>query len=229
MAMAINEHKTNKSERTRSRIVNSYLDLMTKKEWDKITVRELCEKCSITRGTFYNYYNDIYDLMETLETSLLEELVHLYEKVTHRKFSKLPESMFIEKFDYAPPKAFMVWFEFVEKNKKTIIPLLDRKKGDVYFVKRLKQIMITCIGRSMDNDGLPNDELRSHFIKLIVEMHIIAAQSWIEEESEDPLTVMDIVNLLNTMRVGACYLNFKSLTDPEFEEKMSENLSIKHV
>ena len=227
MAKAPAERKINKSERTRLSIVNGYLDLMAEKKWDKITVKELCEKCSITRSTFYQYYTDIYDLMDALETSLLERLVQHYDRVTQSKFSKLPESLFIEKFDYAPPKIFLVWFEFVEKNKKAVIALLDRKKGDTYFVKRLKQIMIVYLGRSMDNDGLPNDELRSHFIKLIVEMHLIAAQSWVEEESDDPLTVTDIVNLLNTMRVGACYLNFKSLTDPAFETKMSENSTIK--
>ena len=223
MATTPTKRKINKSEKTKNRILDKYLDLMTEKKWDKITVKELCERCSITRSTFYQYYSDIYDLMDDLETSLLEELVQHYNKVTHKNFSKLPESMFIELFDYAPPKIFLVWFEFVGKNKKAIFALLDRKNGDAYFVKRLKQIMVICLSRSMDNDGLPNDDLRRHFVKLIVEMHLIAAQSWIEEDSEDPLTVTDIVNLLNTMRVGACYLNYKSQTDPDYEKKMYEN------
>lgn len=218
--------KINKSERTKKKILLCFLDLMTDKKWDKITVKELCEKCNITRSTFYQYYTDIYDLMDDLETSLLEELVQRYNKVTNSSFSALPEKLFVERFDYTPPKIFISWFEFVESNKKAIFALLDRKHGDSYFVKRLKQIMVICIGRSMDNDGLPNDELRSHFIKLIVEMHLISAQSWIEENSDDPLTVTDIVNLLNTMRVGACFLNYKSLTDPDYNEKMSEKLSI---
>ena len=221
--MIPDNRKINKSEKTRKRIIDKYIDLMSEKKWDRITVKELCEKCNITRSTFYQYYSDIYDLIEDLETSLLEELVHNYNKVTYRSFSKIPESMFIELFDYTPPKVFLVWFEFVERNKKAIIALLDRKKGDSYFVKKLKQIMVICLSRSMDNDGLPNDELRSHFIKLIVEMHLIAAQSWIEEDTDDPLTVTDIVNLLNTMRVGACYLNFKSQTDPDYEDNMANN------
>lgn len=224
--MTPTKRKINKSEKTKIKIINTYLDLMADKKWDRITVKELCEKCSITRSTFYQYYSDIYDLMDDLETTLLEELVQHYNKVTHSSFSRLPESMFIDLFDYTPPKVFLVWFEFVEMHKTAIFALLDRKYGDSYFVKRLKQIMMICLSRSMDNDGLPNDELRRHFIKLIVEMHLIAAQSWIEEDAEDPLTVTDIVNLLNTMRVGACYLNYKSLTDPDYDKKMSENSTI---
>lgn len=222
MATAPTVRKVNKSERTRQKIVSNFLDIMTEKKWDKITVKELCERCSITRSTFYQYYTDIYDLMDALESSLLEELVQHYNKVTHKKFSKIPEKLFIERFDYSPPRIFITWFEFVENNKKAVFALLDRKNGDAYFVKRLKQVMVVCLGRSMDNDGLPNDELRSHFIKLIVEMHLIAAQSWIEEEGDDPLTVTDIVNLLNTMRVGACFLNYKSITDPDYDKKMQD-------
>lgn len=220
MAKAPDKRKINKSERTRQNIINSYIDLMTEKKWDTITVKELCERCSITRSTFYQYYTDIYDLVDSLETDLLEELVQQYNKVTHKKFSKIPESLFIERFDYSPPKFYLVWFEFVEKNKKAVFALLDRKKGDTYFVKRLKRIMEICLSRSMDTDGLPNDDLRSHFIILMVEMHLIAAQSWIQGDQDDSLTVADIVNLLNTMRVGACYLNFKSMTDPDYDKKM---------
>lgn len=220
------KRKINKSERTKNKILSCFIELMAVKKWDRITVKELCEKCNITRSTFYQYYTDIYDLMDDLETTLLEGLVQRYNKVTHINFSVLPEKQFVERFDYTPPKIFITWFEFVEDNKKAVFALLDRRKGDSYFAKRLKQIMVTCIGRSMDSDGLPNDELRSHFIKLIVEMHLIAAQSWIEDDSDDPLTVSDIVNLLNTMRVGACFLNYKSLTDPEYNNKMKEKLSI---
>ncbi len=226
MSKAQGTRKVNKSERTRNRILDAFLDLMSAKKWDKITVKELCEICSITRSTFYQYYSDIYDLMDDLESNLLEELVHRYDKATYNNFSKLPESMFIEKFDYCPPDIYLIWFDYVSKNKKPIFALLDRKNGDSYFVKRLKQIMIGCIERSMDNDGLPKDELRSHFIKLMVEMHLFSAQSWLEDDSDDPLTVTDIVNLLNTMRVGACFLNYKSLTDPCFEDRMNEKLSI---
>jgi AcrR family transcriptional regulator len=214
--------KINKAERTRTKIIDTFLDLMSAKKWDKITVKELCESCSITRSTFYQYYSDIFDLMDDLETRLLEELVYRYGKVPNSNFSRIPDSMFIERFDYCPPDIFLVWFDFVNRNKKPIFALLDRKNGDSYFVKRLKQIMIVCIGRSMDNDGLPKDDLRAHFIKLLVEMHLFSAQIWIEDDSDDPLTVTDIVNLLNTTRVGACFLNYKSQTDPDYDKKMSD-------
>lgn len=218
MAAASKTGRSNKSERTRTRIINTYLDLMLQKKWDKITVKEICTNCSITRSTFYQYFSDIYDLLEALEADLLDELSQQYNSVIDSKFAAIPEQLFVERFDYRPPGLFMVWFRFVDKNRKAITALLDRKKGDTYFVKKLKQLMITTLNRSMDGDGLPKDELRSHFVELFMEMHLLAAQIWISGDSD--ITEYDIVNLLNTMRVGACYLNYKSLSDPDYEKKM---------
>ena len=217
----VSAEKIKKSEKTRRNIVNSYLDLMSEKRWDKINVKELCTKCNITRSTFYQYYNDIYDLMETLENSLLDEITTNYEKVSYEKHLELPEQVFINLFDYSPAQIFIVWFKFVQRNQKAVFALLDRKKGDTYFVKRLKNIMTEYINRSMDSDGFPRDELRNHFIKLILEMHFHAAQIWVEEGfSGSGLDVAEIIHLLNAMRVGACFLSFKSRSDPDFANKM---------
>ncbi len=214
--------KLNKSEKTRLKIVDTYIDLMTTKKWDKITVKELCDSCSITRSTFYQYYSDIFTLISDLETSLLEDLIQRYNKVIHISFSRIPESVFIEKFDYSPPPVFTTWFDFISNNKKAILALLDRDKGDAYFTKSLKQAMEACIGRSMDSDGFKNDEMRSHFLKIMVEMHIIAAQNWIIDDEDNSLTISDIVTLLNSMRVGACFLNYKYRTDPDYNKKMNK-------
>ena len=74
----------------------------------------------------------------------------------------------------------------------------------------------------MENEGTANDYLRSHFLTVFMELHILAAQSWLEneDENESPISVEDIVNLLNTMRVGSQYLAYKRYTDPDFEKKM---------
>ena len=74
MKSVIKQDKITKSEQTRSKIEYRFLNMIPSKQWDKISVKELCEKCKITRGTFYLYFNDIYDLMEQIETRLLEDI-----------------------------------------------------------------------------------------------------------------------------------------------------------
>jgi hypothetical protein len=73
----------------------------------------------------------------------------------------------------------------------------------------------------MNDDGIPEDALRSHFTKLFTEMHFLAARSWLESDSENFLSTTEIINLLNTMRVGANYLHYRQFTMPDFDNKMN--------
>jgi AcrR family transcriptional regulator len=58
-------------KRTRNNIINAFIELRSKKELDKITVKELAALACINKATFYQYYKDIYDLSEVLETEVL--------------------------------------------------------------------------------------------------------------------------------------------------------------
>ncbi|MDD3402508.1 MAG: TetR/AcrR family transcriptional regulator [Hespellia sp.] len=214
--------KIAKSEQTKQRITQTFLHLIEKKRWDKITVKELCSNASITRGTFYQYYSDIYELMEQIQMRLIEDLTNRYESIGSTIHAKFPLEDFVEKYDYEPPQAFLVWYEFSKENKDAIRTLLHVTNGDSYFEKKLENIISKYMNVMMDNDGLPRDELRSYFVKACSELHLFSVRTWLDNDGADFVSVLDIVNLLNTMRVGAGYLTFKRGTEkPAFKEKIS--------
>ena len=47
---------------TKMMILNAMTGLLKEKPIQNITVKELCERAEINRGTFYLHYHDIYDL-----------------------------------------------------------------------------------------------------------------------------------------------------------------------
>ena len=104
-----------KSHQTKSRIMEAYIQLMNNKYWDKISVKEICSHCHITRGTFYQYFSDIYDLLEQIETPLLEELNKKFKLHDKSSSSHIPPEYFEKKFDISPPKSLAFWFEFCTK------------------------------------------------------------------------------------------------------------------
>lgn len=222
MARGTASQKTHKSENTKRHIVSSFLLLMEEKPWDRISVIEICRKADITRGTFYQYFGDIYDLVEQLEHSLLADLKERFSGVPRHVYSKSRPEDFLTKFDYSPPASFLTWFAFCRDHRDAMMALLHTQNGDPYFIKKLKTILRESIETDMDRDGTANDYLRSHFLTVFMELHILSARTWLESrEQEDYLSVEDIVNLLNTMRVGSVYLSYKSVSDPSFEERMA--------
>lgn len=49
---------------TKLLIAQAYADLLTKKNVDKVTVKDVVEVCGITRQTFYYHYHDLLDVIE---------------------------------------------------------------------------------------------------------------------------------------------------------------------
>ena len=80
---------------TRQAIMLCLLKLLEEKSIDKITVKDICERCEINRNTFYYYFSDIYEVLDALieyeteqslkeedaEASFYEELLHKYHLV----------------------------------------------------------------------------------------------------------------------------------------------------
>lgn len=58
---------------TKMLIRKAFMDLLSKKPIQSISIKELCETASINRGTFYKHYTDLYDLLHQIEEEMLED------------------------------------------------------------------------------------------------------------------------------------------------------------
>ncbi len=65
---------------TKKHIFDTFIDLLEKKPFDKITVKDIVEECDINRNTFYYYYSDIYDLLEEVFMKELNLLVEAHKE-----------------------------------------------------------------------------------------------------------------------------------------------------
>ena len=51
---------------TKKAIIDSVLRLGAEKPINKVTVKDVVNDCGITRNTFYYYFRDIYDVLESV-------------------------------------------------------------------------------------------------------------------------------------------------------------------
>ena len=63
--------KDRRTRRTKKLLTEAFIELLSVKKLNEITVKELCDKADVNRGTFYLHYQDIYDLKRQIETDLL--------------------------------------------------------------------------------------------------------------------------------------------------------------
>ncbi len=68
-------NKTNRfAERTLADFSKTLFKILENKAFEDITVNELCETCNYPRATFYNYFEDIFDLLNWCWNTIGKEI-----------------------------------------------------------------------------------------------------------------------------------------------------------
>ncbi|MCD8131848.1 MAG: TetR/AcrR family transcriptional regulator [Lachnospiraceae bacterium] len=93
-------------------LMNALLELLKEKNFEEITVNELCDRALVGRGTFYKHFTDKYAFLSFV---LNEMLNHYIERAEDESNSPDPRSYYIAFF-----KAFL---QFMEKNTESFGPL----------------------------------------------------------------------------------------------------------
>ena len=64
-----------REKKTKRSIKNAFIKLRSTKPLERITIKELVESAEISKATFYLHYRDIYDLSDSLQKELIQEIL----------------------------------------------------------------------------------------------------------------------------------------------------------
>ena len=116
---------------------NALMELLTEKSLRSITVKELCARAALNRGTFYAHYADVYDLMNQIETEMEAEF-----------FAAL-EPMLSAAVQLPPPEVTKKVFECIEANADlclvTIGPYGDKEFGRRLIRESKQAVVQSCL------------------------------------------------------------------------------------
>ncbi len=71
------DRRTLKTERA---IKEAFISLLKEKRFETITVKELTDRADIHRATFYDHYEDIYNLYRVMVGDILDDIADIYAK-----------------------------------------------------------------------------------------------------------------------------------------------------
>lgn len=100
MAMKLDQFDRNRSfiRRLLNDFTKGLLELLQKKPLEEITVGELCERVHYPRSTFYNYFEDIYALMDYCWQAISEQMkITEFQDIAHDRRTLL---LFNRAYDY---------------------------------------------------------------------------------------------------------------------------------
>lgn len=67
--------------KTKKSIRDAFVELRKKYSIDEIKVNTLCEKAMVNKTTFYNHYQDIYELSEELEKEVIDSFLNSFKDI----------------------------------------------------------------------------------------------------------------------------------------------------
>lgn len=121
---------------TKKMIKDAMLELLSKKNINRISIKELCELADINRSTFYSYYDDIYSLLNEIEDELIANIPHKHELFDSRTKNELID-IFNNYFSYIKENAYAFRILLIDSNNitfrnKLFSSIIDKRYEEHY-------------------------------------------------------------------------------------------------
>lgn len=159
-------HKQSETtERTRQNLIDAFLSLYATRRIDKITVREITNKAGYNRGTFYEYFRDVYDVLEQIEAEALPS------------FEELPPMM--DSGEISP--VFVTSFLSLYREKFSVYDVLMGDNGNPAFQRKLKNsikaTLIEMLSKKVKGNLIEVDLMLEYILSGLIGILIYAFQN----------------------------------------------------
>ena len=164
--------------------------LLEKKDYDFITIKEICEKAGVNRSTFYLHYESINDLLiETIELINNRFMAAFDNEVINPQLSNKNELFLIN------DKYLIPYLNLIKEYKK-IYKLIHNKPQIFNNQKAYKELYKNLFEVILDRYGVLNDE--KEYVFSYFSFGVLAIiEKWIEKDCLDD--VYKIANLIKKL------------------------------
>lgn len=143
-ARAVTAGEDRRITRTRAALRQALVELMEERGLEAITVNDLCVRAGLTRGTFYNHYQDKDALLGAFEAEVLSDLAEF-----ERRLGALDVADVVSHIVQKKPLPFLVeLFDYLRSQGDFLHAVLG-PGGDVRFAPRLRDTLCTQIVESV--------------------------------------------------------------------------------
>ena len=171
-----------RQRKTREAIFKAFIKLLSKKDYEKITVGEIIENADIGRATFYAHF----ETKDFLLKELCEELFcHIFDEIGGKR-----EHKHIFECN-APDSVFLHLFLHLQKNDNNILELLACDNNEL-FLRYFKTNLLRLVENQLylfetkRNEKIPDSYWMNHIASTFVE----TVNWWVCNGKKEPPEVM---------------------------------------
>jgi AcrR family transcriptional regulator len=155
-----------RQKKTREAIFGAFSELLSKKNYNSITVQEIIDTANVGRTTFYAHF----ETKDFLLKALCEEL---FDHIIDTEMG-LPHGHKHYSCGYESDSVFLHLLKHLQENYLNILELLSSENNEIflrYFKSNLKKLVVSQFSENgrFKNKSLPEDYLVNHISSSFVE------------------------------------------------------------
>lgn len=179
-----------RQRKTREAIFNAFILLLSKKNYNHITVGEIIEVANIGRATFYSHF-------ETKDYLLKDLCVELFDHLFNTEKNEATDNHNIFHCDMHG-SVFLHLFKHIKKNDNNIYKLLSSKNNELFLEYFKNEVRVLIIEHLSDfEDRKPKNIPEDFWINHITSTFIETLRWWIESKmKQTPETITEYFLLL---------------------------------
>ncbi|HAM62177.1 MAG: TetR family transcriptional regulator [Firmicutes bacterium GWF2_51_9] len=157
---------------TRQNLIDAFWSLYRVRRIESITIKEITQKAGYNRGTFYEYFTDVYDVLHQIEETLIPHLDELPPIQLSNQQLGMPLDLFLDLY---------------EKNSQYYSILLG-DNGDPAFATKLKNATKPILLEAFNRNSVYTDTELDYILEYILSAMIGIMSHWFTRNKDLPVT-----------------------------------------
>lgn len=183
----------NKSEskyfNTAIKMDKAFLDLLAEKDFEYITVKEICQKAGVNRSTFYLHYETVADLLdESVKYMSNDFLKYFSDTDIVSKISSLP----LDELIFIKPDYIIPYLSYIKDNKK-LFQTAVLHSGTLQFDNAYKKLFEYVFSPILMRFDVPENE-RHYTMVFYINGIIALIMEWLKNDCKE--SIEDIADII---------------------------------
>lgn len=169
---------------TAARMDEAFLELIGKKDFAYITVKEICEKAGVNRSTFYLHYETVGDLLEESAQHIIDQFVASMPHDLVDFLEKLPDRPLDELY-LITPEYLMPYLTYMKEHRRIFKATVEQASAlrmiDAY-QKLSRHVFIPILNRF----GVPPED-QKHVLQFHISGLMAIINEWLKDDCRDSI------------------------------------------
>ncbi len=176
---------------TAQRMDEAFMALMEKKDFEYITVKEICEKAGVNRSTFYLHYETIGDLLDECVDRMNRQFATYFSK-THAEFKQNISSAPLEQLFLITPEYLVPYLTFISEHK-TVFKVVLAKPEAMLAKRTYDTLLANILDLILERYGVMEKD-RDYYLSFYITGITGIIKRWLQMDCKDP--VDDIARII---------------------------------